>query len=154
MFQEDAVPASPASAPQGPPVLGIISTALGSLTLLVLAILFIGLIIMVTLTASSPEDIAEIQEFVADYQRNLMDPAYEPSLAEIPQGLLGLGVVALALGLCLFASPMVAVVGLVIGIVGITQPAQPRILSIIGTSLNAALLLTSCCLVVVGLAGQ
>jgi hypothetical protein len=60
----------------------------------------------------------------------------------------------LALGLILFLSPVLSLVGVVLGFVALFQKNSKRLFAVLGLVFNFLIILAFCVLLVVGLAGQ
>lgn len=116
----------PPAQPQGHSVLGIISLAIGVITIILFCLIFAGAMGM--LFSALEGDPAQLQQFMENPQA--MDSGV-------------LGTVAL-FGICMIASPAAALVGLGLGIGGFFQQGKSRVFPILGTSVNAFLLLVTC----------
>ncbi|MGA2504591.1 MAG: hypothetical protein ABSG01_10925 [Anaerolineales bacterium] len=60
----------------------------------------------------------------------------------------------LGLGLLLFSSPILSLVGAVLGFVAVFQKDKKKLFSVLGIVLNLLIMLTFCALLVIGLVGQ
>jgi hypothetical protein len=126
---ETPYPSEPFAGPKKTNVLGIISTVIGALT----GLAFCGLLVAMFATFGSID-------------MNATDYADSPEM-------MGLGISAIGLGLCVFASPVLTLVGLILGVVGLRQQDTENVMAIIGTVINGLIFLASSGCLLLGLVG-
>lgn len=124
------------------PLAGVLSLgiAVGSV-MLYAAVL--GLVIILIVGPLTGENAAATERFIDDLAEGNVDFS-----GDIPEDMQGVAIAAVVLGLCTIMLPLAPAIGLTVGIVALLQPNARRAYGIVGTAINALVLLGSCCMII------